>query len=1014
MNTLMLNYHKNIFFFMSVIFEIQKNNIPKSVEESFKFFFFLTDSFLILSLLIILIYNIYFKNFLKFNQIIFLTTINIYIYLFSLMFCLNCISGIYFFYLLNYEISSNYTFILRLIVLLLYTIFLILLKQYSKMELNKKNIEFLFLVSCTAFALLLLFKCNNFITFIILLEIYSLLSYILIIYKTNSLFSTEGGLKYFITGAFSTGIAVLGLLTMYLGAASYNYGDLEVLSSSWGPFFDIDPEHVIYLKDLAQKNIYCFELQELINKTILEKYQEALFNLNIFQPILDKTQQEILNWNKELINTIFSKVDPLFEVLFPGNDYINENNIFDFKKQTYYWKKLFFKCNDLTLNTCNNDFFTDSLFILEVKTNFFEFKNQIYNFIKRSPIYFNTFIKVYSYLHLYTFQDISNFVDGDINNNDFLKNKSSIFDIDTNKEKFKNILKILNEGRWNKIRLDTNKNEWENLISIIRDEDIKNAQLWQSFWNLKNNKASSINICVENLRKYPMLGACLERLTESEITKLSHAYYKFKSILDQNDSLILYKQKIIDMISNYVLYLQSKNTTEYIISKREVLYLVDKAFRDESIWMFYPDLITDEMRLSLEFLKTSLNVANWKYILLDIKNINSLDEYLNLMLNDPKSLEHQQIIKSIQSHWLELESNKEYLENIKYKDILNRECKNVIERDYLFLYENSNRPLQKKNIIVIAKRLIDKETLEKYCDSLLDVESNTELFDKSSKILNFQALGLMLIFISIGLKIGIAPFHMWSLDAYEGTDTWVMAFLSIIPKFILLFFLINLINYFKLENFINIKIVAYYCIIFSSIIGAFGGILQYSLKRMLVYSAISNTAFFMSYFIIGSVENEHSVLLYIFSYFILMLGIFSCVFMFKDRCEKFLIENYYNLTGIASCNSILSKTINIYFFSLMGIPPLFFFISKFYILNNLFSYHHYLLVLILLLVSCVNIFYYLKIIKITELSKTENNLFFYKISRKKSFILAICFFINILLLIIPAPIIYNIITWIVK
>jgi NADH:ubiquinone oxidoreductase subunit 2 (subunit N) len=247
--------------------------------EFYDFFFFITDILLFISLVIILIYNLYFKKLYQKN-IIFtsLTTINIYIYLFFGLFIINLLSTVYVHYTLNF-INSNYTFILRLFIIILFLIFFILLKYYNILSKNIKQFEFLFLIGCSALSLLLLLKSTNFISFIILLEIYSLISYILLVHRPFSLFSTEGGLKYFIIGSLSTGIAILGLFCIYTGTASYNYSQIGTLTSSYSPFWQPENPGPEFFETKARTNVFLFELCKHLNELAYNNYNNSLLIL---------------------------------------------------------------------------------------------------------------------------------------------------------------------------------------------------------------------------------------------------------------------------------------------------------------------------------------------------------------------------------------------------------------------------------------------------------------------------------------------------------------------------------------------------------------------------------------------------------------------------------------------------------------------------------------------------------------------------------------------------------------
>lgn len=265
-----------------VLYNMDFSDYTKYVlEESNMYYFLINDFFLFSILSIILMYHIIdikeIKT--KFSESFF--TSNVYIYLFFILFIVNLLSGIYFHTAFNFQINNNATFVIRLFIITLYFFFFLLLKDYNFKSKKLKRFEFFFLVGCSAFILLILVKCNNFISLIILLEAYSLIAYILVAYKRESLYSTEGGLKYFIIGSFSTGIILLGIFLFYVGSASYNYGDLA-MNSLENPFGNPNEVYSRDLEVLIQESPFSFELAKVMNKTGYDNYIYAARKLKYY------------------------------------------------------------------------------------------------------------------------------------------------------------------------------------------------------------------------------------------------------------------------------------------------------------------------------------------------------------------------------------------------------------------------------------------------------------------------------------------------------------------------------------------------------------------------------------------------------------------------------------------------------------------------------------------------------------------------------------------------------------
>lgn len=81
------------------------------------------------------------------------------------------------------------------------------------------NVEFFHLILVVSGAFMLLVQSHHFISLFVVLETLTIGFYVLVAYKRDSRLSLEGGLKYLIMGAFSSGMLLFGIALLY-GAAS--------------------------------------------------------------------------------------------------------------------------------------------------------------------------------------------------------------------------------------------------------------------------------------------------------------------------------------------------------------------------------------------------------------------------------------------------------------------------------------------------------------------------------------------------------------------------------------------------------------------------------------------------------------------------------------------------------------------------------------------------------------------------------------------------------------------------
>lgn len=207
--------------------------------DSILFKSFVPEIFLSLSILSQLLFNARVVNTFKFNyplidKEIYSQTVFVLFCVLLLLFNLK-IEGFFSNFLFLNDDGTKYTKIVLIITCL--CIINVVSHSFSLQKLNFFEFFTVFLLS--VFSLMLVISCYDLLSFYISIEMQSLCFYILACFKRNSVFSTESGLKYFISGSFISGFFLLGASLIYgsLGTLNLNYinqllsFDLESLST---------------------------------------------------------------------------------------------------------------------------------------------------------------------------------------------------------------------------------------------------------------------------------------------------------------------------------------------------------------------------------------------------------------------------------------------------------------------------------------------------------------------------------------------------------------------------------------------------------------------------------------------------------------------------------------------------------------------------------------------------------------------------------------------------------------
>src|SRR6195952_4810979 len=232
--------------------------------------------------------------------------------------------------------------------------------------------------------------------------------------------------------------------------------------------------------------------------------------------------------------------------------------------------------------------------------------------------------------------------------------------------------------------------------------------------------------------------------------------------------------------------------------------------------------------------------------------------------------------------------------------------------------------------------------------------------------------GLVFIVAGLAFKLGLAPFHMWVPDVYQGAPTAVTLLISGAPKLaafaitirILVEGLSGLAGDWQ-EMLIVLSVV-------SMSLGNLAAIAQSNLKRLLAYSAIAQLGFMLLGFTptvlnvdtAAAANGYSSALFYMITYVLTTLGTFGLIMVLSRH--GFESEEISDLRGLAKRSPWIAGVMSLFMFSLAGIPPLVGFYAKFAVLQALLAtgnQGYIILAVIAVLLSLIGAYYYLRIVK---------------------------------------------------
>jgi NADH-quinone oxidoreductase subunit N len=280
---------------------------------------------------------------------------------------------------------------------------------------------------------------------------------------------------------------------------------------------------------------------------------------------------------------------------------------------------------------------------------------------------------------------------------------------------------------------------------------------------------------------------------------------------------------------------------------------------------------------------------------------------------------------------------------------------------------------------------------------LIEIFENPDNFDFS-----FVELGLTLILFSLFIKLAVAPFHLWSLDVYEGSPTSSTFFFAVITKLSIFVLLVRLCHTCFFEFRDCWQFYSLWIGVFSIFVGSFGGLKQRKLKTLLAYSSVSHIGYALIAFSTGTHLGVQMVLFYLIIYMLSGLSIWS-IFLFLRLKTKNLNKYNKELSDLAllkKSNVTLAFALSVAMFSIAGIPPMIGFIAKMNVFLSVIGISFYLVALTSILCSVISTFYYIRVIKVLYFEKLLVGKLYYPINNK-TLIFSVLTFLIVFLFISP-------------
>ena len=248
-----------------------------------------------------------------------------------------------------------------------------------------------------------------------------------------------------------------------------------------------------------------------------------------------------------------------------------------------------------------------------------------------------------------------------------------------------------------------------------------------------------------------------------------------------------------------------------------------------------------------------------------------------------------------------------------------------------------------------------------------------EFSESYQLIINFITFGSFCIIGTFLFKLVIAPFHFWLPQIYDGAPLSATIIFSTLPKIIL--FTVFLRFWSAVSPLLYFSHTLLFFIgVFSIFFGLLKALKQKRLKKLYIYSSISQMGLPLCALVDNSLESFTVVYFFLFVYLltsVLMWGTFVLINLNQNKVylnTKNKINTYpvfiSSLKHLITNNSTLALAFLFILFSFGGVPPFAGFLSKIYIYFALIQGNKYEIAAIIFYISAFGVYYYINILKV--------------------------------------------------
>lgn len=254
----------------------------------------------------------------------------------------------------------------------------------------------------------------------------------------------------------------------------------------------------------------------------------------------------------------------------------------------------------------------------------------------------------------------------------------------------------------------------------------------------------------------------------------------------------------------------------------------------------------------------------------------------------------------------------------------------------------------------------------------ISIFNETNLIESSSTLTTFISVGCVFIIIVFLFKLVIAPFHVWFPQIYDGAPLSSTIAFTTLPKIVVFTVFLRFWSA-MLPITSSLQDALFFVGVISIFFGIWKAMQQKRLKKLYIYSSISQMGLPLCALTFCAVNSFTIVYFFLFIYLITSVIMWSTFVLlnsnqhiaFAGAGEKTLYSVYISsLKNLSVHNAALAFVFLALLFSLAGIPPFAGFLSKVYVYCSLISEQKYEIAALVIYISSFGVYYYIKLLKI--------------------------------------------------